>query len=296
MAAPTNRTATLICTEALKQAGKKNPIASQITRAEDEWLRAFLRSLVTYRFWKPLETKVSGIVTAFNNEIALPSDFQAIRKVKLFYGTHEGACTAVAAGTITLAADEDVTEDGAKFPIFITSGTYIGAKRRIVGYNTTTKVATINSNWDNNPAPADGYLIADYKVNLTTPPVTKDLDTVPIRLPREFDIYGEPPVIRMDSVVDNDRSYAYELEYYLDINKVDLAHARLTAVYNKFEDLLIQGVKIYALKDIPDTKRALLETTTLNAMLKNHIATDIKQNKQEAVAAFQYRGGMPIGR
>ena len=72
-----------------------------------------------------------------------------------------GAAQAGAAATITLAAGASATDNlyvGMTIS-YTTGGTDFGTPRTIIAYNGTTKVATVNKDWDTPPAASSGYSI-----------------------------------------------------------------------------------------------------------------------------------------
>lgn len=90
-----------------------------------------------------------------------------------------GAAQAGAAATITLAAGASATDNiyvGATIS-YTTGGTDFGTPRTIIAYNGTSKVATVNKNWDTPPGASSGYSIGAYARYL---PVSESLESVTI--------------------------------------------------------------------------------------------------------------------
>lgn len=88
-----------------------------------------------------------------------------------------GAAQAGAAATITLAVGASATDNlyvGATIS-YTTGGTDFGTPRTIIAYNGTTKVATVNKNWDTPPAASSGYSIG---ANATYLPVSTGFESL----------------------------------------------------------------------------------------------------------------------
>jgi len=78
------------------------------------------------------------------------------------YGSVSSTAQAGGATTITLNAGTTfVTDQPMGRDIVLTSGTGSGQTRRITAYNSSTKVATVDTAWGTNPANGTGYTIQD---------------------------------------------------------------------------------------------------------------------------------------
>jgi hypothetical protein len=173
MAAPTVKTGDELCTEAFKKCGIDSPTATQLTRAEDNflneikndiWLRAG-RSGNTRL--KSLQAVAVDITIDGQSRYAWPTDFAEEITLSWLTGSHTGTATAGAASTITLAADEDATEDEVvgKY-ILLTGGTGENGFRQVVAYDTDTYIATVDAAWDTNPSTDSTYRIIDSVTKL----------------------------------------------------------------------------------------------------------------------------------
>jgi hypothetical protein len=90
---------------------------------------------------------IAGVVTAG----FYPQDSSSVTSVG-------AACTASSNNTISLAAGApnwDITG----YLICMLNSTELGQVRRIIAYNTTTLIATVDRNWDDNPESGDTYTI-----------------------------------------------------------------------------------------------------------------------------------------
>lgn len=88
-----------------------------------------------------------------------------------------GAAQAGATATITLAAGASATDNlyvGATIS-YTSGGTDFGTPRTIIGYVGSTKVATVNKDWDTPPAVSSGYSIGP---NATYLPVSSGLESL----------------------------------------------------------------------------------------------------------------------
>jgi hypothetical protein len=196
--------------------------------------------------------------TIGKHRYANPSDFGSQMNLTLMHGLHIGSAQGGAAGSITLASDEDISEDFilGKY-VLVTSGTGASSCSQVTAYSTSTKIATVTPDFETAPAASSGYMVVDSYYDLSQEPIW-DLDknlTPTLRgqpthyLPigdaddGEFILYPAP-----------DKVYGLQMRYYTDIMNVDLASTLMTTLYQKWENVWIQGVYVKALQDIDDNR------------------------------------------
>lgn len=238
MALPTAPTATTIVTEALSRLNEPNPSADMLSRAEDILLGVINR-IAKRTNWRVLDETKSIILTAYQPRYAIPAEFSKGVDLRLFSGGHTGAIQTAAAGTVTLAANEDMTAaQGNGAPIFMTSDNAAGYWSRIVDYNITTKIATISPNWGVTPT-SGNYLVPTEELELPYQYILKPrlLDT--IAKPKLASIYEDEIYL---SPVPSSASYALIARYQIKPYKTDLTDARFTSIYWEWREALILGV------------------------------------------------------
>jgi hypothetical protein len=259
MSVPSDLTATLIVTEAFNKVGESNPTSSEITRAEAYALRGVISSIYT-------ELTMGGSVklrmlqavdvqpTIINqSKYSVPSDFDEEVILSILEGDDTGKATAGASTTITLSGTHTDVEGNY---IFITSGTGVNGLRQVIDYDSTTKVATVDTAWSTNPDATSGYLIATTETEL-------DRENVKLAGALSLNDVGEPTTymkIREGAseyfIFDKPAGAVYGLilRYYVDPNKLDLTSATMTKIYNEWMNALIFGVALQVAVDDDDTK------------------------------------------
>lgn len=287
MAIPNNPTATVIATEALNRANEPNPGSPRLTRAKDVWLEEVKNEIWLAGYasgntrLKTLQTFDIQISVLGQSKYDFPSDFDEEMSVEILDGTHADTATAGGNNTITCAADEDITEDSAKGKyILLTSGTGVNGLRQCITYSTTTKQATVDANWDTNPANSTTYLFVDEFYTLEEGHIN-DLNDAITRTtrsrPTEFYKIHEGVNVRFIFDFPPDKStYGIRVRYYANISKVDLTEGStlISAIYLNWQSVLIQGVFTKILDDKGDQRFEKAEKTykqKINGLLKKEI-------------------------
>lgn len=268
MAIPTQPTATTITTEAYKLFGINTPTSAQITRATDYGLEIVKSDLKNMGLeWDFLRTTSYLPMTVGCSYVQLPTDYAKFLSARLIDGSSRGTAQSATSTTITLASTETAGSDLVGKWIIITSATTgSGGARQVTAYSTSTKVATLESAWDTTPTGTIVYLVADTWKELTHRPV---FDYNSILNPTQP---GTPSMcsIKSDAAEGDlyvekspDKIYVIALEYYADINKIDLTATLYSRILRLLNALFIQGVFVWLLQD--DT-RAVLETQRYEKM------------------------------
>lgn len=288
MATPADQTLTLIVTEALMMAGYPNPGATLVTRASDEWLRRTLQRIAKKTTLLLYEQTEVTLLDSYVSRIALPTNCDTISQITAYTGQNTGALQAATGSSVTLASDEDMTEEFAKGKLlFITSGSAIRLVVRITSFNESTKLAGIAPNFSITPSASDTYLVADSEQVLQLKFMNNIPDNPSIGLPTSYHVFGRTPVkeLILDKALSDEDVGALKMRYNVSPNFVDLTDARMTSIYNNLQSELTQGVLALAYEDKNDSRY----TTAINIfddMIKDYIS---KQNV-EAYQGFEMFG------
>ena len=269
MAIPIAQSSIKIAEEGLKKVGISSPTPDQLNNAEQTLLREVLADIVTSpgrsfnNRLKSLESVSTQINTEGQSKYSVPTDFDEEISVTLLDGTHTGTATAGAATSITLAADEDASvEDVEGNYILITSGTGLTQLRQVTDYNSTTKVATVDT-WTTNPDNTSVYLIVDTTVDLTDNAIeefsgigTNFTKTRPSSYNKVIEAGTEYFIL--DAPCDKS-TYGIMTRYYADISKVDEDSDTMTNIYRKWYITLVYGVAAKVAEDEDDSKFQIFE-------------------------------------
>lgn len=279
MAIPTQPTATLITTEAYKLFGISSPTSAQITRATDyglEIVKADLRAMGLE--WDFLRTTTWLPMTVGVSYVQLPTDYAKFLSARIIDGTR-GTAQSYSAPTLTLASsDTQGSEIVGKWAIITSATAGSGQARQIKAYDSSTKAATLESAYDTVPTGTIVYLIADSHQELDYRPVFDYNQLIQPGLAGK----GAMCAIKSDAAegdlyVDKaaDKVYAIELEYYADINKIDLTSTLYSRILRLLNQLFIQGVFVYLLQD--DT-RVNIETARYEKLKARYAAMYLYPN------------------
>ena len=258
-AAPTAPDLTSISTEALKQAGDTNPSSAKLTRAQTYWMREVKSEIFTrLKNLKPMQKTGYLPTTIGKHRYSNPSDFGSQMNLTLMSGAHTGTAQTGAVGSITLAADEDVTEDFilGKY-VLVTSGTGASSCSQVTAYSTSTKVATVTPNFETAPAASSGYSVVDSYYPLKEA-LLPDYDTVlsgTVRnQPTHYITQGDSDDGEFILYPNPDKVYGLQIRYYADLMNIDLASSQMTYLYQRYENVWIQGVLVRALRGKNETR------------------------------------------
>lgn len=252
MAVPTVPTTTTLATEGLKKAIHSVPSAALIARATDYYMEEIkgdlqLKAATVQKKLRSLFKTGFLVIDEGKHRYALPSDFLGDLTLTLMDGEHTGTATAGAAGSVTLAADEDISEDDAVGRyVLITGGTGEASCSQITAYNTTTKVATVTPDFATAPASGSTYLIVDrYRPIQPTNSNEFDGYSSPTTKgePNRYVYQGDQDTGEIVLYPTPDQTYGLQLRYYLDLSLLDLTDNRMSTLYRKWRNLWVQGVK-----------------------------------------------------
>jgi hypothetical protein len=194
----------------------------------------------------PLET--TGWVTCEKGEIVhnFPTDMQTLKAAKLLYGVNTGTAQTAATGTITLAAAFSSPGDWMYGkPIYIYSGTGSEQARICVGWDNTTKVATITPNWTTTPSGTILYMVVDTYYSLDViPEWDYDKESYPMNRSRPISLspIGDDDDGEFKLLNAPDDTYGIELRYFLNLMEVDITSQRMTTLYSRWRNCFTYGI------------------------------------------------------
>lgn len=282
MAIPTAPTANSIVVNALDQIGISSPEPNEITKGTDVWLER-VKNKIQRKVLQQRNTRLAIlqqtailIGTLGERRISVPPDFNEEISIELLDGTHTDTAQSGGANTAKLASDEDLTEVEAvgNYYLGLTGDSHKGQYRQMNAYNTTTKVATVEANWDSGSTPisTDTYLIAkdQHKINKQSQDeLDQNVTTAPTARPSLFSKYKKE--LYFNKALDK-ATYGIKLRYYSDLNKIDLDSELMRDIYSDWQTLLEQGVSMMALQRNDDdqfrTAKALFDGTLADVILE----------------------------
>lgn len=252
MAAPTAPTAESMITEAYRKAftSDYSPTAAQLTRGA-VWMQELLNKIQLQSVATGNSRLKSAQTTLYFTSVKgkrtydLADDFEEEFSVTILNGTVRGTAQAGASGTITLASDDAMTENQAVGSwIYLTAGTGSTQIRQITAYNTTTKVATLDSSWSTNPDNTSTYLIVASTKRLEEDNQLEldDISPGTPGIPSYFAKYDRQLVFDRPF---NLSTYGVRVRYFMNLNQVDLTEgstARITRIYRSWQAVLTQGL------------------------------------------------------
>lgn len=289
MAAPTTPTKTRICTQALKRVlNGGTPNSTELTNAEDYGLEKVKRDIMMIgKTWRPLIKTAFKTLVVGKSHYDNPSDFEADFSISFMYGSHTGQATAGAAGSITLAAAEDISVARAEGKYcFLTAGTGADQARVVYDYSTTTKVCTVSENWSTTPDNTSVYMICD-QVRTLTPmrQATYQQNPYPGRkgTPKrwaniESATYGQIALYPVPDV-----TAGIMRKYYADLMLLDITEGSTTlytAILTRWAGVFEQGVYVWKLGE--DDDRYSVELETYQSMLISIMKYDMAGFEEQA--------------
>ena len=267
MAKPTNPTLTSLCTEALRKTGIGTPSGTLLTRAEDEWMEEIKNDIMNTAYkegsikFATLADCDHQISTTGLNRYSFPSNFLTEDTIEILDGTHTDTATAGGNTSITLAADEDVSEEGiVGKKILIVSGTSAESLRRCIAYSTTTKIVTVDSAWDTNPDATSVYLINDTTHKLkewSLDDFTDQTNRFTVGRPQYYHKFCD----RVNNYFFFDKppdksTYGIHVYYYLNLHDVDLTEdtTLISKLYQNWHGVFEAGILWKAFFDADDDR------------------------------------------
>lgn len=294
MSVPTNPTALLLVTEAFNKVGIASPTTPQTDRATDYFLQEILNDLWTRAerrgntHFRSLQTFEVQITTVGKSKYDFASDFDEEISITLLDGTHTGTAQAGAANTITLEADEDVSEaDAVGEYLLLTSGTGADVSdnlRQIIAYDTSTLIATVDRDWTTNPANDSVYLIANEMPDLDKEHI-EDVGglggtNTAIGKPASFSqlVEGVNERFILDKPPDK-ATYGLLIRYYANIHEIDLAGTLYARLLQNWRWPLTYGVAARVAESEDDNRFQILMgeyETRAESLLDKEVPYDLE--------------------
>lgn len=257
MAAPPNPTILGLIQEGMRKALGRIPSSGEQARALDEWAEEIKNEVwLSSNTHELLEAISLKLVTEGTQRYAVPTDSETIHSFIVLDGDERSTAQAGANTTITLVSS-DSTESAGRIAkeILLISGTGSGQKRTITGYNSTTKVATVDTAWATNPDSTTKYIIISDYISLKTDSLRsfnlyKDR-TVRGRPERAIVYQGEIYVWPVP-----DKTYGLISNYWVNIQQLDRTADAYTTMLRKWRSLFTEGFYIKTLQDEDDARYA----------------------------------------
>lgn len=242
----------------MKRALGRTPSSGEQVRALDQWFPEIKNDI-----WFDdggshalLEADAVMLLTEGTHVYDLPSDFDAAKSFNVLDGDIRDTAQAGTSTTITLAST-DSSESAGRISkeIVLISGTGSGQKRQITGFNSSTKVATVDSAWSTNPNSTTGYLIVTQYHQLRI----VDADTfnrVTDRTERERPELGMIWNNKLYVELVPDKTYPMWYQYWVNIMQTDIADTNTIHqdMLRTWRSLFTQGFFVKTLQNEDDDR------------------------------------------
>ena len=242
----------------MKRALGRAASSGEQARALDEWLPEIKNDI-----WldeggshELLEADTLLLLTEGTHIYTLASDFDTPKSFSVLDGDIRETAQAGTANTITLVSTDSSESAGRVGKEIITiSGTGSDQKKQITDFNTTTKVATVDSNWSVIPDSTTGYLlVSEYQpfslVDINT--FAKITDRTERDRPSSGMIWNNKLYVQKVP----DKTYVLWYQYWVNILKVDIADTNVThqQIYANWRSLFDQGIFFKTLQNEDDVR------------------------------------------
>lgn len=273
MAIPSAPTVSAIVSEALKRGGRISPSATQISDATEHQFRE-VKADITQRSARhsSLETQYVTATVDGQSRYTWPTDADDIQSLTLVYAPTDdywqGVATAGGATTITLSASfsQDPTTVRGRFA-YLLGGTGVNQFAQVIGYNNTTKVATVDRTWTTNPAAGTTYHLGVDHRKLYTFDKPWGYDVLHAPFSRGTPFRAAPVGREMWLDFATDRIYALCWGYWANLDLIDEAGAVFIRHLRIHRSLWIQGIAVKTMQRY-DEDRYQLELQVYQNMLE----------------------------
>ena len=244
--------------EGMKRSLGRTPSSGEQVRALDQWFPEIKNDI-----WFDdggshtlLETDAVMLLTEGTHIYSLPDDFDAPKSFIVLDGDIRDTAQAGTSTTITLVStDSSESEGRIGKEIVLISGTGSGQKRQITGFNTTTKIATVDSAWSTTPNVTTGYLIVtEYHPLRIVNPDT--FNRVTSRTERERPETGMIWNNRLYTQLVPDKTYPLWYQYWVNIMLTDIADSNgiHQDMLRMWRSLFVQGFHVKSLQNEDDDR------------------------------------------
>jgi hypothetical protein len=264
MSVITNITAENLVDEAYDECGIDSPTSAQLTRAQDYFLQFILNDIMNTAFrdgntrLKTLQETLLDASVDGQRTLDLAESMDEELTVEVLDGSRRSTAQTGGSSSITLVSSDSGTADNTEGRwIFLTGGTGADQIRQITDFNTTTKVATVDSAWTTTPDSTTTYLIVDQVYQLDEEHISEiEATSTPSKgRPTSFAKYNRQIIFNRAF----DRStYGIRLRYYMNIHEVDRTEGsseRYTRILQNWQSVLITGVSWKILEDMDDNRQ-----------------------------------------
>ncbi len=244
--------------EGMKLALGRTASSGEQARALDQWLPEIKNDI-----WmdeggshKLLETDALLLLTEGTHIYDLVSDFDAPKSLSILDGDVRDTAQSGTINTIRLASTDSSEKEGRVGKEIVTlAGTGLGQKRQITGFNTTTKDATVDSNWSTIPNGTTQYLVvSEYHPFYIFDPTTfaKITDRTHRDRPVSAMIWNGQLYVQKVP----DKIYPLVYQYWVNILKVDMAdtNIRHQQMLANWRSLFVEGIFYKTLKNEDDAR------------------------------------------
>lgn len=257
MALPDNPTSLSLIAEGMRRALGRTATSGEQARALDEWVEEIKNEVwFTSTTHELLELTKFQVITEGTQRYAVPSDYESLHSLIVLDGSPRDTARAGANNTITLASvDSEGSAGRIGKEIILISGTGSGQRRTITGYNTDTKVATVDSNWVTNPDSATGYVIVFEYANIDIEDqhsFNKYIQRTYRGRPEHAGVFGNEIYLRPVP----EKSYGLLTNYWVNIQQLDKNSSAYTIMLRKWRALFVEGIYIKTLQDEDDARYA----------------------------------------
>jgi len=267
LALPPNPTALDLIQEGMKKALGRVATSGEQVRALDTWTEEIKNEIWMYSSTHELlEGTKFQVASSGIQRISVPTDFDTLKNIEILDSDSRDTAQAGTSNTITLSAsDSGPAESRTGKEIVLFSGTGSGQRKTIILYNDTTKIATVDSNWDAVPDSTTKYgLISAYIPiaieNEQTFNRYRDR-TIPGRPQRAILYNGDIHLIPVP-----DQQYGMITHYWINIQKLDKAATAYTTMLRDWRLLFTQGYYSKTLQS-EDDMRYIQELPVYNNMI-----------------------------
>lgn len=245
MSAPSYPSLSDLIDEGFEKAGVDSPSSALTSRATNAWMAEIKDDISdkSARKLKPLYTERIKVCTIGQSKYDNPSDFFSDMSLEILDGDSNTAQSGTSS-TITLSSTETNTDLIGR-EIVITSGAGLGQIRQIIGYNSSTKVATVSDDFSTAPDSTSGYMIVKYKS-----PV---YDSLPANMVTDQNMMQVGKATRYYPVGNSaqgsfilgmipDKAYPLRQRYFADLKRIDVDGDLMATLYDRWRTVWTLGI------------------------------------------------------
>ena len=250
MAIDSDITIANLVTEALKNAGRVSPSATQISEGTSYQFRR-VKSDIALKSSRHEALKVQAVSVTVNGQsrYTWPTNAHLLKTVTLLTAPTDFIGTASAGASTTLTLSTAVVEADAnniigKF-LVTTGGTGSLQIRQVVNWNNTSKVATVESAWTTTPDNTTTYLLATSHRKLWSMDKATEWDTLPTPGTRGMPTVGAPSGREFWLNRAPDTTYVLWWDYYAHLDLLDNTSDTVLKHIRMYYTLWSQGLSAW---------------------------------------------------